>query len=213
YYEENLPGFIDNVNEENLIGYNDFKRKLKNQAREYCDDKDLCFKTLLTYVEFFKDNHSSIYTENSVNVDEKSEDDVNKFVNSETFKKREIIKNFKPKNQKNTRKLENIYQTDDSVYTVAIIKNKNNFRDYVGVIIDSKTPLWKKGQVKFELKQVGNDTYDMFLYMRNHSLKYYKNVKLKNGILNDSWFNSRLKSNKAYNLSETRELTFKELNE
>ena len=45
-------------------------------------------------------------------------------------------------------------------------KNKNLNRDYVGIIIDSKTPLWKKGQVIFELKKVSKNTYDMLLYMR-----------------------------------------------
>ena len=66
YYEENLPGFIDNVNEDNLNEYNQFKKRLFKQSKGYCNDEDLCFKTLLVYVEFFKDNHSSIYKNKTI---------------------------------------------------------------------------------------------------------------------------------------------------
>ena len=94
------------------------------------------------------------------------------------------------------KKLKTFTKTKDAAYTVKITQNENDFRDYVGVILDSKTPLWKKGQVKFELKKVEEDKYDMFIYMRNHSLRYHKNVKLVNGILNDSWFNVQLEEKK-----------------
>ena len=215
YYEENLPGFTDNVTEDNLAAYTKFKEKLYNQAKNYCNDEDLCFKTLLVYVEFFKDNHSSIYTNKSFNVDESNEEEVNKFLISDLFKNREIIQNINLNINNPIQDIENQYQTKDAAYTVAIVKNENEFRDYVGVIIDSKTSLWKKGQVKFELKKVKENTYDMFMYMRNHSLRYYKNVKLTtNGILNDSWFNTQLKERKSYNIDvTTRELTFKEIDE
>lgn len=211
YYEENLPSFKDNVNNHNLSDYNKFKNNLLKQSKKYCKNQDLCFKTLLVYVEFFKDNHSSIYVGNSVNVNENNPEEVKRFIESDIFKKSEVIKHFKTNSNKSLNSIENLYQTDNGVYTISIIKNKNKFRDYVGVIVDSKTPLWKKGQVKIELKKVGVNTYDMFMYMRNHSIKYYKNVKLKDGILNDSWFNTNLKERKAYNLISERNLIFKEL--
>ena len=213
YYEENLPGFIDNVNEDNLKEYQQFKGKLFKQSQNYCDDADLCFKTLLVYVEFFKDNHSSIYQNQSVNVDESKEEEVNQFLNSDLFKHRETVENFKLPTNNALQDIENQYQTESGAYTVAIIKNKNEFRDYVGVIVEAKTPLWKKGQVKFELKKVKEDTYDMFMYMRNHSLRYYKNVKLKDGILNDNWFNVNLKERNTFSTPTISELTFEAIDE
>ncbi len=51
----------------------------------------------------------------------------------------------------------------------------------------------------------------MFLYMRNHTIKYYKNIKLDNGILNDNWFNKNIEERKSYNLLTNKELTFEEL--
>jgi hypothetical protein len=212
YYEENLPGFMDNVNETTIKSYTSFKNKLFKQSKNYCDDEDLCFKTLLVYVEFFKDNHSSIYTNKSVSVDESKQEEVAQFLDSALFKKREIIEDIEISTNNSIQHIENTYQTRDAAYTVAIVKNENEFRDFVGVIIDSKTPLWQKGQVKFELKKVAKDTYDMFMYMRNHSLRYYKNVQLKNGILNDTWYNTTLAEKKSYNIDVAhRDLIFKEL--
>ena len=211
YYEENLPGFKDNVNSTTIATYNQLKNKLRKQAKQYCNNEDLCYKTLLVYVEFFKDNHSSIYTNKTVNIDESTPEALKKFHKSATFKNRELISTIKTLPNKAINAIENQYQTKDSSYTVAIIKNKNNFRDYVGVIVASKTALWKKGQVKFELKKVGENTYDMFAYMRNHSLRYYKNVRLTNGVLNDIWYNTQLKERKSYNIVSNQELTFKEL--
>jgi hypothetical protein len=209
YYEENLPGFIDNVNSKNLNSYNNFKKDLLKQTKNYCDKETDCFKILLRYVEFFKDNHSSIY-QSSENIDDSKKEEVEKFINSSIFQEREVI-DLKKLPQNSFEKIENIFETDDGVYKVAVVKNKNINRDYVGVILESKTPLWKKGQVKFEIKKVGKNTFDMLLYMRNHSLKYYKNVKLKDGILNDNWFTDALNDKKSFNLISERELIFKEI--
>ncbi|MFA9188591.1 hypothetical protein AAGV33_01595 [Flavobacterium sp. FBOR7N2.3] len=209
YYEENLPGFIDNVDDKNLKFYKKIKKELIEQTKIYCNKETDCYKILLKYVEFFKDNHSSIY-QNSENIDDTNNENVENFLNSNIYKEREVIDlKFQPKNK--IERIENVYETEDGTYRVAIVKNKNTFRDYVGIIINSKTLLWKNGQVKFELKKVGNNTFDMFMYLRNHSIKYYTNVRLKDGVLNDSWFNIELKNKKSYILIVERELIFKQI--
>ena len=60
YYEQNLPGFKDNVSAENQAEYDLFKKGLRVKTAEFCENKVDCFRYLLKYVEFFKDNHSSI---------------------------------------------------------------------------------------------------------------------------------------------------------
>lgn len=214
YYEENLPGFKDNVSDSNIDDYNQFKNNLSTLSKSYCSDEDLCYKTLLVYVEFFKDNHSSLYTNNSVYIDENNAKEVEQFLLSRRFKNREIIKNYNSLSKNAIQNIENCYQTKDKTYSVVIVENKNEFRDYVGIIIDSKTPLWKEGQVKFELKKIKENTYDMFLYMRSHAVRYYKNVKLENGVLNDDWYNTQLTDRKSYNIEMPyTDLTFTELDD
>ena len=206
--KKTYQGFKDNVTEDNLEAYQIFKKNLFEQSKNYCNDEDFCFKTLLVYVEFFKDNHSSIYKNQAANVDERNQEAVDEFLRSNLFKNRETIENIQLNKNNPIHHIENQYQIKGGTYTVAVMKNENMFRDYVGVITDSKTPLWQKGQVKFELKQVKDGIYDMFMHMRNHSLRYYKNVKMVDGVLNDNWFNVTLKEQNAYSTPTDTELTF-----
>ena len=213
YYEDNLPGFKDNVNAENIELYNEFKDDLLKLSKNYCANEQYCFKVLLTYVEFFRDNHSSIYRGHRILVDESNEEEVKKFINSKIYTECEIINDFQIKENSSLNDIENVYQTSDGIYTVAVIKNKNEFRDYVGIIVDSKTPLWKKGQVKFELKKIDPHTFNMFTYSQTHSMYYKKNVKFNNGIF-DIWFNKNLNSKISRSINVIpKELTFKELDD
>lgn len=200
YYEENLPGFADNVTPQNRAEYEQFKDTLRTVTYNYCNNEDLCFKTLLVYVAYFEDNHSSIYPKTSTYINENKKKQVKQFLNSEQFKNRERVDSLPEQVTQPLESIENVYQTKDASYTVAIIPSKNEFRDYVAVITDSKTPLWQKGQVKFELKQLTDSTFDMFMYMRDHSLRYTKKVKLVNGVLNDYWFNTALEQKVSYNV-------------
>lgn len=213
YYEENLPGFVDNVDEENYPAYNDFKKELTDQANESCEEREACFKTLLTYVEFFQDNHSTIYSNSTNSVDESDKESVERFLQSAIFMNREVITEIDYKSRNPLDSIENIYNLSEGVYKVAIVKSPNSFREYAGVIVDSKTPLWQKGHVKFELKRTSDSTFNMFSYMRDHSLQFYKNVKFKDGILNDSWLNIKLrgKNKKVYSSSIYSDLVFKKI--
>ncbi len=66
--------------------------------------------------------------------------------------------------------LEGIYYYADSSYEIAIIKSKNEFRDYAGIMLNSKNNFWKPGQVKLELQKISDTQYKSILYMRDHSV-------------------------------------------
>lgn len=212
YYESNLPGFKDNVTESNYKNYLSFKEELKINASKVCDSKSECFKLLTYYVEFFKDNHSNIDYNDYQKIKESDTKDLNNFLKSDIFQKHEKTDiNLSSFVNQDISSIENIYQSKDSVYTVRIIKQKNGVRDYVGVIIDSRTPLWTKGQIKFELISKDDKKFDMLLYMRDHSIKYFNNIELKNGILANNWFNTLLKQRHTYNIDSPNKLIFKEI--
>jgi hypothetical protein len=213
YYEDNLPGFIDNVNEKNVKDYTLFKNELLKIAKTNCKNENSCFKTLLTYVEFFKDNHSKISQNNNINIDENNSKILNDFFNSSTYKNHENIANVKIEESPSIDSIVNIYESSDKTYKIAIVKNKNYCRDYVGIIIDSKTPLWKKGQVKLELKSKGNNYYDIYVYLRNYSISFKKNVLLKDGKLNTDWYNIKRPILKDFANSNPNKLEFNSLNE
>jgi len=212
YYEANLPGFMDNVNDKNRNEYEKFKKELFLKSKNI-NLKSECFKLLTYYVEFFKDNHSRMDMDVE-SVNEKDENLVKTFLNSETFKTSETYQlkktDFK---QYPLNDIRGIYQTSDSMYTIAIIPNKGSLRKYIGVITDSKTPLWVKGQVKLELNPNKKGGYEVFMYRGNHSLRFSPNYILSNGILGDNWFKTSLKKKVSYNLNNSNTLEFKILND
>ncbi len=199
YYEQNLPGFNDNVSVENQSEYDLFKKGLREKALGFCENKVECFRYLLKYVEFFKDNHSSIYFNDSV---------PESYL--DTITPVEILNFYKDKKYPIS-EIQNCFQSQDLVYTVFILENKTEHYDYLGIILDSKIPNWRYGNVKFELKKKANGKYDLLQYMRNRSMHLYQDVEFKDGVLANNWFNIQLKSKKSYATDAPNELVFKSL--
>lgn len=191
YYERNLPGFKDNVTNENRSFYNQFKKDLQEAALASKNEL-ACFKVLTQFVEFFKDNHSSIRMKMPV-IDESNTVSVEDFKSSNIFLSREIINlNDTDIKQYPLKDVRGIYKTKDSAYTVMVIESKTALRDYVGIIVDSNSKIWKPGQVKFELKETPTGGLEALVFLRNHSIRFYPNYSLINGILGTSWFKTSL---------------------
>lgn len=80
--------------------------------------------------------------------------------------------------------IEGRYRTPDSTYTIQIQRNKTPLREYVGIIVHSRTPLWQPGQVKLELQRNPDGrTFHCYQYQRNHSLQAQPVVWLEAGRL------------------------------
>lgn len=213
YIEQNLPGFRDNVTSENEQAYAIFKQKLADQTLT-SSDKNECAKLLIRYVEYFKDNHTSLSTGSGQRIDETNTAEVEKFKQSEVFQGCEII--TLTSNQMAQRSLDEIighYHTKDSTYSVAVIPCESSHRDYVGVITHSKSPLWEVGQVKFELIKKGENTFDGFFYYRNHSMHFFPNIEYKNGILGDGWIKSGFKNLADHSTNKNYSIEFKQLDD
>ena len=212
YYEKNLPSFIDNVNSSNRKQYEKFKKLLFYKSKNSNSKMD-CFKLLTYYVEYFKDNHSSIYMQD-IEVNENDEKSLENFLNSETYKSREHY-NLKETDLKQFAQndIRGIYQNSDSTITITVIPNKDNFREYIGVVTESKSKLWKKGQVKIEINKNGKGGFEAFYYSYKHSLKFYPDYTLQNGILGDFWFKKSLKNKVNYSHNFDNKIEYKTLND
>jgi len=187
YYEKNLPGFSDNVNSKNQKQYLEFKADLLEASKKVSNEVE-CFKIITFFVEFFKDNHSKI-SMSMPSIDDNNKEEITAFLNSDLFKSRETYNLTKPDlKQYPESDIRGLYTTANHAYTIAVIPNKGLMHDYIGVIVDSKTKLWKKGQVKLEIKLTDDGNNVAFVYMKNHSLRYYNRFPLYNGILGDGWY-------------------------
>lgn len=204
YYEENLPAFETDITKDNIDEYDNLKKQVYNESLQITN-KVACFKLLLLYVEYFRDNHSTIRM-NFPQINENNQDDITEFLSSEIYQATEIYQlSEEDKKEYPISEIRGIYQSESGVYTIAVLPSKTNFRDYVGVVIDSKSKLWKKGQVKLELKTKKNGEFEAFVYLNNHSIKHSSRYPFYNGVLGSNWFKTNLKSKKNYavNLDDT----------
>jgi len=211
YYEKNLASFNDNVSAKNQAEYENFKEELRKEARtvEYTAD---CFRVLVYYVEFFKDNHAGIHMRRE-SIDETNDEAVAEFLASDTYKSRELYALKKSDlKQYPLDDIRGIYRADNT-YKIAIIPSKTPFRDYVGVILESESKLWKRGQIKLEIKKMGEDNYHAFWYSRNHSLSFSGRYGLKNGILGDFWVKTNKEDAHNYAINKDPVFHFKMLND
>jgi hypothetical protein len=171
YLENHYSGFPTNVTDANRTDYQKLKSELTNKVKQPLS-KFECLELLKQYTAFFQDNHLSISLPLSgPTIDETSAEAVNQFKASEQFKNWEKIEYDSVKIwnylAKSSDSLEGIYQ--DATYQIAVMKNENASRDYYGIITQSKTALWEKGQVKLQFKRKPDASYQTVLYMRNHS--------------------------------------------
>jgi Peptidase family S41 len=165
YMEQNYAGFKDKVTAGNRAMYDSTTADLCHRAAR--TDKPLfCMALMQEWLGFFRDRHNSI----SQNV---------KFDSvygggSEIRLTASMLASLGRRHEKAAGRgaipdIEGIYYFSDSTYKIAIIKNKTADRDYAGVILESRAPTWKPGQVKLELVRSGSGRFVVIAYLRDHS--------------------------------------------
>lgn len=175
HIEKNHPGFNKRIKSPDEPHYKRFTDSLYEGIKDTYTEK-YCIAYLKHYILYLQDHHSNYTPGNGTPVNDKDSAAVAAFLKSPAFLEtetapvnREKINSYL---ENSTDPIEGIYTTADGTYEVAVMKNAP-FRDYYAIILQSVTPLWKTGQVKFELnKDNQQDGYHYFVKMRNHRLSY-----------------------------------------
>ena len=168
YFERNYVGYADKVTPATRPAYQAYTRQtyaLAKRARSHAD----CYFLIDHWLDYFKDHHVSIRIPPPDTV--------------ETI--RSVDQSL----------LEGIYYTADSVYKIGVLKSKKGLRSYVGVILESRAPTWKPGQVKFELFDAGVNQLKGIWYLRNHSA-YISTIQgdLEKGLASEGWFKNGVRA-------------------
>jgi len=178
--QKNYPGFKAKVNATTLASYNANSKKYEAIIQKV-NKPAYCEYYLLKWLQFFKDKHIQIKYDLGNSIEENDTTQIRKLNANAEIIPIDSIQFVKKLQKQKGKTIEGIY-TEDSTYTIAIVKSKNIFRDYAGVILSSRTKLWRKGEVKLELKQTSDSTFDVISYWRNHTFtidylpfKLYKN--------------------------------------
>ena len=191
FTEENLPGFQDNVDQTNMAHYQEHKERLLSESRQITTKKE-CLKTLIYYVEYFKDQHTQILFFGP-DVDWDNEKSVERFIQSDIYQTTETYQiNEQTLQQYGLKDIKGLYQNQDSTLTIAVVKDQTINRDYIGVVTASATEKWKEGQVILEIRQAAPDTYQAFTYSDDRTMNYRNNYPFANGILGDKWYKTTL---------------------
>jgi len=176
HMEKNHPGFNSDIKNPNSPSYKAFADSIQRLIEK--DKRGVrCVAYIRKYLFYLKDHHINYYG-SSTPVREDSAEAVNAFLQSQAYLKGELIyiDSLKIieliKNSKDP--TEGIYQTPDQTYTIAVLKDKTPDRDYAGIILNSKSKLWTRHQVKLELKRLNDSTAEQYSYLRNHSLDFQR---------------------------------------
>ncbi len=160
--EKNFAGFPDRLK---TLSKATYKKKtdslLKLTHNKFASDN--CILIISQYLDIFKSHHLGLSPDfNFTKID-------TDFVKHRPLFK---LKDDKLKELSKSKSWEGIYLfTHDSSYKVAVIKDPTPLHDYIGVIIESKLPTWKKGMIKFEGKLVNDSSLMGLLYMRTQRPK------------------------------------------
>lgn len=141
------------------------QQRLKAQAET---NPDYCYKIISNWLDYFKDRHTNLYHKNqNLNLDGKPNEKIRAHVvATETIalSEQQVKEQIDASNA-----IEGIWKNEG--YTVAIIKNKNAYRDYAAIILKADSVYWMPGQVKMELEEKNPGQFEVLFYMRDHSLR------------------------------------------
>ena len=154
YLSKNYVGFIDKVTPATQHAYTSMLAKLRLQAASV-KGATHCMLLIDRYLRYFKDHHLSLVI-NYVPVTE----------NIQLSPAQLDLLEKQP-----AAALTGIYEMD-TVYKVALVRSSHGIRSYAAVVIQSASPAWKPGEVKFELASTGHGRFDVIRYLDNRRIRF-----------------------------------------
>lgn len=180
-FEKNDAGFqyvIDRKGENTYLSHNNIYIEEVSKIK----DNTKCLTLLNDWTEFFRENHLQVVVNQTTNSPQKPKELSGKEIIKQYEKSPKFIINDKEfENYISHLKIKNNFEGIwlSEPYTIGIVKDeKNPNRDFVGFIVNSKSPYWQKNQIKLEIDQVDVGKFDMKYYMRDHSVREFKNIDL-----------------------------------
>ncbi|MGN6294609.1 MAG: S41 family peptidase [Chitinophagaceae bacterium] len=191
FMKENYAGYNDKVKQSNLKEFDKHTAKQLQLLKKVKNDAQY-FRIINNWLEFFKDEHVSI----TVPFDTANGKLAKRITETESINLSAAKLSRWEKTTLST--IEGIYYTADTAYRVAVIKSDNGFRRYAGIILATKAPEWKPGDVKFELIPAGNQRYDVIWYNKfHHPIFSQLDFSNENAFQKEGWYKTGNKSNQS----------------
>lgn len=147
--EINYAGFKDKVKPQTKAAYEKYTQAAYNQAKTITKPA-YCLYLINNWLLYFKDRHIQV-NRNRLSPEIEKQQLQQRRNNTEYLSlsapQLAILKKKKT--------IEGVYWNPDSTCKIAVFSNKNSFRDYAGIVLESKLPYWKSNQVILEFKAKG----------------------------------------------------------
>ena len=162
--EVNYSGFRDKVNDQTRTAYNEHTRRFREHAAQTTSDT-ACFNLIYRWTKFFNDQHVQM----DYFAPQESPETVRaQYANTENIPTNEAeVRAYLDATDRGP--LEGIWEMEGGNYRVALLPRKGQNRVFAGIILRADSVYWMPGQIKFELTQTGQGTYDARFFMRDHS--------------------------------------------
>ncbi len=175
--EKSYAGFRDKVTRKTKVEYDQHSKLTLDQSK-LITKPAYCLDLINNWLTFFKDGHIQIGRNRIAK--EKENIGLQRRIKDIDFFK---LSDSDILTLQRSKGLTGIYWNEDSTFRIAVVKNKNSFRDYAGVIISSKLKEWTPGMVILEFKQ-NSDTikgieYDKYFIPISVSLQIKRNTLSK----------------------------------
>lgn len=144
--ETNYAGFKDKVTPRSRVAYEKHTQIFLAQSKTITKP-EYCVYLISNWLRFFKDRHIQI-NRNRLSEEIEKVQLQKRLQGAESI----ILSATQLASLKKDQPVQGIYWSADSVYKIAVVSSKNNFRDFAGVVLASRLPSWKPGQVMLELK-------------------------------------------------------------
>jgi hypothetical protein len=158
FMEVNYSGFKDKVAQMTQAGY----ARLVKDYISYTKgphSTEKCLLIISSFLDHFGDDHISVRASFDATKSDSFFISQRELISLPERRLRELARSTSP---------EGIYHSRfDSSYRIAIIQDKTPLHDYIGVIISSKVPGWKRGMLKFAGKFINDSVLKGVLYMKN----------------------------------------------
>lgn len=208
---QTTPSYKAQIKGDKATSYNTLYNSLASDTVSNVDD----YKYFYNLAQLFfplRDNHLSFYQIPNYNL--RNQDDINKFIKTKEFadypRLNVNIDSLKAALAlKPADSIEGIYHYE-GFYSVGLFKTAD--KEYIGVIVNSNTPLWKKGHIAIHLnKQSPNFYKAIYAHPLTKSFMLQPNEKYRYKSLVNSYFygsysqsiySKELRSNAYVNLPE-----------
>jgi hypothetical protein len=152
---DNYSAYSMKVNASTKPAFDALTKKVKDKSAGVTDPKE-CYTILKEWTEFFKDGHLFINTQTPFVVEEPKDAMTKRAVAVPTqkFGSEQIFQAHLTANLDKLSYVEGIWESDDKVYRIGIIKDATNGNKFYGFLLNKRDNLWVIGKTKFVLEQL-----------------------------------------------------------